>query len=81
MEQKTAVEPATYTLTDLSVLLQCSLRHVYKMDADARIPAPLRFGRRSRWVKREFHAWLEAGAPDRELWDATKKQLTEGGQP
>ena len=36
-------------------------------------PAPIQLGRRKLWVVAELQAWLLAGAPRREQWEAVKK--------
>jgi predicted DNA-binding transcriptional regulator AlpA len=38
-----------------------------------RLPAPVRIGRRTLWLKDELRAWLEAGGPPRDRWEILKK--------
>ncbi len=51
-------------------LLDCGLRTVRTMDAAGKLPRPLRIGGRVVWRVRELRAWLNAGAPPREEWEA-----------
>jgi predicted DNA-binding transcriptional regulator AlpA len=55
----------------LGLMLNLSERQIARMDAAGQIPAPLRFGRRSkRWNVEEVKAWIAAGAPPRSRWTA-----------
>jgi len=66
-------ESATYTRDELAKMLKVSLRHVAAMHASGRLgPRPLRFGRAVRYLADETHAWLAAGAPARDQWEAMK---------
>ena len=56
----------------LSQQLDVSLRHVRRLDAAGKIPKPVRIGNSVRWVVSEIDAWLQAGAPDRQSWEAMK---------
>ncbi len=47
-----------------------------KLQASGRVPRPVRLGRCVRWLRSELLAWLAAGCPSRERWDAIKP----GGQ-
>ena len=45
------------------------------MNAAGKLPKPIRLGRSVRWPVFEIEAWLAAGAPDRETWEAMKEEL------
>jgi predicted DNA-binding transcriptional regulator AlpA len=58
----------------LALMMSCSLRHVRRMDAAGDLPAPLKVGGRLvRWRAAEIRAWIEAGCPDRQAWEARKR--------
>ena len=57
---------------ELAKLLQVSLRHVNALNSSGRLPKPIRLGRSVRWPRAELEAWLAAGAPSRDEWDAIR---------
>lgn len=56
----------------LARLLCAGIRTVRTWDAVGKLPAPIRIGSRVVWRVDEIRAWLDAGAPDRETWAATR---------
>lgn len=59
---KTArMEGATYTVRQLSELLQVSERHIHRMRANKEIPGEVRYGVAVRFVRSTIHRWLEEG--------------------
>ena len=56
----------------LAKLLCCGLRTIRTHDAAGKLPAPVRIGGRVVWRVSEIRAWLDAGAPDRETWEARR---------
>lgn len=56
----------------LAKLLCAGIRTVRTWDAAGKLPAPLRISGRVLWRVDEIRAWLTAGAPDRETWEARK---------
>lgn len=45
----------------------------FELHSAARIPRPIRLGRRCpRWSIDELRAWIAAGAPDRMTWERSK---------
>ena len=57
---------------DLAELLGVSERLIQTLSTTDQIPAPVRLGTCPRWPLAEIRAWLEAGGPCRERWDAIK---------
>ncbi len=58
----------------LARLLCLSVRSVRTLDAMGRLPQPLALGLRAkRWSVREIQDWLDAGAPDRAMWEVLKR--------
>lgn len=59
---KTArLEGATYTVRQLSELLQVSERHIHRMRAGKQIPGEVRFGVAVRFVRTIIDRWLSEG--------------------
>ena len=61
------------SIKELAKLLKLSTRHLERMDCVGRIPEPIRFGRTKRWLLSEINAWMAAGCPDRDSWQAMKE--------
>ena len=59
----TRVTAECYTADELAVLLNCSLRHVWRMRDLGHLPAAIRLGRLVRWPKVLIDSWLAAGCP------------------
>jgi len=55
---------------EVARLLDMSVRNVRRLDATARLPAPIRIGRSVKWRREEIAQWCEAGCPTRERWEA-----------
>jgi prophage regulatory protein len=74
VSQKTpsCIEPAVFTLAELARFLNRSLASIHRDRHLGRLPAPARLGGRPVWLRDEIKAWLEAGAPSREEWEARR---------
>jgi predicted DNA-binding transcriptional regulator AlpA len=58
----------------LGKTLGLSLRTIRTMDAAGKLPRPVKLnGHSVRWVLSEVESWLAAGAPDRQSWEAMRK--------
>ena len=55
---------------ELAEMLHVSLRHIRRMDAVGKLPKPVRLGNSVRWRTEEINDWLNAGAPNRQDWEA-----------
>ncbi len=64
----------------VAVQLRCSRRHLERLLASHRIPAPVRIGRLVRWRADEIVAWIHANCPDRAGWERIKARGPEHGQ-
>ncbi len=60
---------------ELARLLGVSLRQVWRLNSAGKLPKPLRLGGSVRWRRDEIVAFVEAGCPDRQTWDAMKETL------
>ena len=56
-------------------LLGISERHLWALNSSGRLPQPVRLGRSVRWRRQELLAWLEAGCPSRDRWEAMSGDL------
>ncbi len=57
---------------DAAKLLDISPRHLAKLYASGRLPAPVRLGRAVRWRSDELRDWLAAGCPPRDRWESLR---------
>jgi hypothetical protein len=53
-------------------LFDLSERAWRRLDVTGQVPAPVRVGRSVRWRLKELAAWIRAGCPDRETWEAMR---------
>jgi excisionase family DNA binding protein len=60
-DKRERLEAATYTVADLARLLQCSERHVTRLNENRKIPGVIRFGRLLRFSKVLIDEWLAKG--------------------
>ena len=54
-------------------ILSLSKRQVFRLNSCGKIPSPIRIGGSIRWAESTILAWLQAGAPDREEFEARKE--------
>jgi excisionase family DNA binding protein len=54
-------DPELLDADEVAALLHCSSRHVLRLAADGRAPAPVRVGTLVRWPRSVIRAWIEAG--------------------
>lgn len=64
--------PLAVGAREASRLASVSSRTWARLVASGRAPAGIRLGRSRRWLVSELRAWLAAGAPPRERWDALR---------
>jgi predicted DNA-binding transcriptional regulator AlpA len=62
--------PLLLTARWLATLTARSERSVWRDHVAGLLPRPVRLGRAVRWRRDEILAWIEAGCPDRQAWDA-----------
>jgi predicted DNA-binding transcriptional regulator AlpA len=62
-----------FTAAEAAAMFQKSIRTWRTWDSSGKIPKPLRIGRATYWRPEELRAWVAAGCPDRETWDAMRE--------
>jgi excisionase family DNA binding protein len=60
------------TIRELAGLLKVSERQVRRLDSAGKLPASIRVGSAKRWRSDELDAWIGAGCPDRDAWNAIR---------
>ena len=55
-----------------AALCGVSRAHWMALNSSGRVPMPVRLGRRVLWYVAELTAWIEAGCPARDRWQALK---------
>jgi excisionase family DNA binding protein len=65
-------------VSEVARILGISVRHVWTLLAQERLPRPIRLGRSVRWNIEELRAWLAAGAPDLATWEEVREQTASG---
>ena len=73
-------EPLVADAKLLAQLLTCGIRTVRTLDASGKLPKAVRIGGRVCWIVNEIREWIEAGAPDRDTWEARKTILKHPSQ-
>lgn len=73
MESKNRTTAVLLCVKDLALQLDCSERHIWKMNAAGELPASIRLGRLVKWRAKDIEAWLAAGCPRREVFEKEKK--------
>ena len=71
--QARELRPLAVCAKRLARLLSAGVRSVRAWDASGKLPRPVKIGGRVVWVVSEIRAWLEAGAPRRDEWEARKR--------
>ena len=66
--------PTALLVTDLeaAALLGICRATLHRLRAAGKLPRPVKLGRCLRWDRRELEAWIAAGAPALDHWDAMK---------
>lgn len=73
--QPVPAQPILLTARDVGALLALSRATVFELHARGRLPLPVRPGGPQgapRWRADEIRAWVAAGCPDRERWEAQR---------
>lgn len=60
-------------LREVAKRLGISLAHAARLNASGRLPQAVRLGRCVRWSVIDLDAWVAAGAPSRDRWNALRR--------
>jgi predicted DNA-binding transcriptional regulator AlpA len=66
----TSPAPLLLTAPQAAALCNTSLRTWWAWDAAGKIPRAIRIGRSTFWRPETLRAWVDAGCPDRQTWEA-----------
>ena len=58
------------TAQQFADLLGIGKSTLWRLHASGKVPLPVQIGRAIRWRTEEVHAWVKAGCPSRERWNA-----------
>jgi predicted DNA-binding transcriptional regulator AlpA len=72
--------PLLVDINGLAELLARSVASLHRDDAAGRIPRGLKLGASKRWNFSEIVAWVEAGCPSRQEWEA-RRTAQRNGRP
>ena len=61
-------------IRELAKITGRSLASLRRDDAAQRLPAGFRIGKSRRWLLSDVLAWLQAGAPERSVWEKRRGQ-------
>ena len=53
-----------------AAMLNISVRQLWRLNSTGGLPRPIRLGHCVRWRRAELEAFVQAGAPTREKWEA-----------
>lgn len=84
---KPATDPASAALSRMALsaeevaeVLGISRSHVFRLESSGRLPRSVRLGRAVRWNRATLEAWLTAGAPTRDRWEAMQAESARDGK-
>lgn len=60
------------TAQALGEMLSLSKRQIFRLNSSGKIPRPVRIGGSVRWARSTIEQWLDAGTPDRQVFEAMK---------
>jgi len=74
-DQMCESKPLAISARELARLLDVSLRQVWRLNSTGKLPKPVRLGGSVKWRRDEIVAFVEAGCPDRQTWEAMRETL------
>ncbi len=71
-KQVDQTQPLAIPAKEVARLFGVSVRQVWRLNSMGKLPKPLRLNGSVRWSLKEVEAFVKAGAPDRQTWEALK---------
>ena len=65
--------PLLLSARQVADLLGIGLSTWWRLVSSCRTPAPLKLARCTKWIAAEIRAWILAGCPSRDRWEAVTK--------
>ena len=73
LEQRNGTPPPELIGADgVAAMLGIGERTARRLDVEGRLPMPVKLGGSVRWRLSELRAWINAGCPSRQRWEAMK---------
>lgn len=66
------MESLLLSADSLATALEISKASVWGWLSSGRLPAPIKLGKSTRWRREEIEAWVAAGCPGRDRWEAMR---------
>ncbi len=74
-ETKTTAEPYLVSAAEAARLCGVSRSLWWALHSSGQVPLPVKVSHRTLWRADELRAWVTAGCPAREKWEAVKCQV------
>lgn len=68
-------EAMLFSAKEAAAFIGISRSLFYELNAEAKIPAAIRLGKRVLWRKEEMKEWICAGCPNRVEWEQSSMRL------
>lgn len=74
--------PPLLTKHHMAELLDRTIRTVYRLESQGRLPESVNIGSQRVWAREEVTHWIESGCPDRRKWERLhpKYRKAKGGR-
>lgn len=63
LERRRSADAELLDVQCVASMLNCSIRHVYRMTDEGRLPTPVKLGALVRWPRADMMRWIAAGCP------------------
>jgi predicted DNA-binding transcriptional regulator AlpA len=73
MKSKQTTTPQLVSIAYLSAMLDISRSKLFDMRASGQLPRAIKIGRLTRWRLSDIEAWINAGCPRQEKFEALRK--------
>ncbi|SVE35306.1 uncharacterized protein METZ01_LOCUS488160 [marine metagenome] len=78
MSQETTLQfPVLIPAKQIALILDVSLRTVWRLRAASKLPRSVEIGKSVRWKAEEIAEWIDAGCPCLDDWEAMTSPVTQ----